>query len=208
MRKPIGAVAADLHLSKCAWVKHPGLEGDSYYSFEQISDYCIKENISPLLLAGDVLDKTRPDATTIAKTNSIITKLRNAAIEIYYVQGQHELDRVQPWLSAISTWPQHIHRSSHKLMSCGLYVYGFDWTPADAVQAEFETIPSNTDILISHQVWLDLMGPHIGGAECKFADVPHVRALITGDFHRHMTMDVLNRDRQNKIGRASCRERV
>jgi hypothetical protein len=187
----LAVVTADTHLAQRSWVKHPGLEGDAYYGLAQVVDYCILRGL-PLILAGDVFDKQRPDPTTIARTVAQLTRMQKAGLKVYDIQGQHELDRNQPWLQAISEWPIHVDKVAFQIGA--IKFYGIDWQPADTIQEEFAKIPSDTDVLIAHQVWRDLMGPRIGESECQFADVPHVKVIATGDFHRHMWMPAKNRN--------------
>lgn len=188
----IVAITADLHLAQRAWTRHPGLEGDSYYGLQQIVDYCLKNELE-LIMAGDVFDKTRPDPGTIWHTRKQLERMHDKYLGVYAIQGQHELDRKAPWLLSLSSWTKHIHRQQI-LIGDNIKCYGLDWTPADLVQQEFAAIPKDTNILIAHQVWRDLMGPRIGDAECSFADVPNVEMIVTGDYHRHLKMKSHNRD--------------
>jgi hypothetical protein len=195
MSTPIAVVSADTHLAQRAWTKHPGLAGDSYYGLEQLVDYCTAHELD-LILAGDVFDKTRPDPTTIFNMRRSLDRMERQSLDVHYIQGQHELDRENPWINAVSWWPSHQHRKAFTIKE--VRFYGLDWTPADKVQEEFGQVPEGTDVFVGHQVWLDLMGPRIGESECKFADVPHVKMIVTGDFHRHQRLYMLN---SNPIGR-------
>lgn len=183
---PIAVLSADTHLAPRAWAKHPGLAGDSYYGFQQLGDYCTAHDLD-LVLAGDVFDKTRPDPTTIWQMRTQLDRMERQNLNVYYIQGQHELDRDHPWIHSVSWWPEHVNRKQFEL-GPGIKAYGLDWTPADSVKDEFQKIPADTDLFIAHQVWRDLMGPRIGESECEFADVPHVRMILTGDFHRHQRL--------------------
>jgi hypothetical protein len=190
MREPIAVVTSDTHLSPRAWLKHPGICGDSYYSFAQITDYCIRHEL-PLILAGDVFDKQRPDPTTVYETNKQLNTLAAANLSVLFVQGQHELDRALPWLNAINLSPIHIDRRSYVLD--GINLYGIDWQPGDVIGGILDAVPENTDVVIAHQVWKDLMGNRSGDCECRFCDVPHARMLITGDFHSHLLLACTNK---------------
>lgn len=189
MPKPIAVIAADTHLAPRAWASHPGISGDAYYSFKQIIDFCWESEL-PLILAGDVFDKTRIDPATISSTRILIERMRKMDRRIHYIQGQHELDRIDPWLNAISDWPRHIHAQTAHIS--GINLYGLDWTPADQVKEEFDKLPPTTDLLVAHQVWKDLMGRNIGDAECSFSDVPFVHMIATGDYHRHLNFIATN----------------
>src|SRR5262249_6426373 len=110
---------------------------------------------------------------------------------LYFVQGQHELDRTTPWLNAINTWPIHVNDSLFKIDN--LLFYGIDWQPGDVIGPILDNVPANTDIVVAHQVWKDIMGNRSGDCECRFCDVSNARMLITGDFHSHVVMDATNK---------------
>jgi hypothetical protein len=191
MSNPIAALSADLHQAPRAWAKHPGLAGDSYYGLQQIVDYCTTQELDAVL-AGDLFDKTRPDPMTIFHMRTQLDRMERQNLAVHYIQGQHELDREHPWLNSVSWWPEHQHKKLFQV--AGINFWGLDWTPADQVKDEFDKIPVGTDVLVAHQVWRDLMGPRIGESECAFADVPRARMILTGDFHRHLTLETINKD--------------
>ncbi len=181
---PIAVITSDTHLAQRAWARYPDLAGDAYFSFSQVIDHCVAYNL-PLVLAGDVFDKTRPDPITIYETRKQLERLDFACLDLFYIQGQHELDRKQPWLSAIAEFPKHIHKKSVTL-SRGPTIFGIDWTSAAEIKKILKDVPV-VDILIMHQVWSDFMS--IGGiaVECSFSDIKKdIPMLITGDFHKHM----------------------
>ena len=175
---PVFVFCADTHLVDGAWSSRSAIYGDSYYSFEQIVDYCI-ENKLPLILGGDVLEKKSNSARPIAKLFEGLSRMRDSQVPVYYIQGNHEFDRNAPWLSA-HEWPIYMHEASFDIN--GVKVCGFDWLPRGEIQEAFTRVPANTDILITHQVWKDLMG-NVGRPECELTDVHHVQTVLAGDFH-------------------------
>lgn len=182
--QPLFVFCADLHLEDGAWSSRPGIYGDAYYSFEQIVDYCIEHKL-PLILGGDILEKKQNLARPIAKLCHGLTRMQNANVLAYYIQGNHEFDRNAPWLS-VHPWPIHLHDTG--VMFGDFNVYGLDWHPKGEIQEAFQTlVPEDTDILITHQVWKDFMG-EIGRTECELTDVHHARVVLAGDFH--VTKDV------------------
>jgi hypothetical protein len=192
MPEAIAVLSADTHLAQRSWAKHPGLMGDSYYGLKQLVDYCTAAELD-LVLAGDVFDKNRPDSLTIWHTRTQIDRMERQDLSVYFQNGQHDLVNTgESWLNAISWWSEHIHQKQFDLG--GIVAYGLDWTPADQIKQEFDKIPTSTDLLIAHQVWRDLMGPRIGESECAFADVPVVKMILTGDFHRHLKLEASNKD--------------
>lgn len=182
----IAVVAADTHLAPCAWTSRPSIHGDSYFALQQIIDTCIKFKV-PLILAGDVFDKTRPDSLTISHARQAIQRMQLLGLPIYFIQGQHERDVNCPWLNSISDWPIHIHKREHILFANSensISLYGIDWTPANRIANEIENIPANANIVIMHQVWKEFMGSKCANTECSFDQLPdNYKLFITGDYH-------------------------
>jgi len=185
--EPLFVFAADLHLEDGAWSTRPGIYGDSYYSFEQIVDYCIEHDL-PMIMGGDVLEKKSNSARPIAKLCEGLSRMQHRGVPVYYIQGNHEYDRNAPWLS-VHPWPIYMHEKSFDIS--GVKVCGFDWLPRGDIQEAFTRLPTNTDILITHQVWKDFMG-NIGRSECELTDVHHVQTVLAGDFHVTKTAESTN----------------
>jgi hypothetical protein len=176
--RPLFVFCADLHLEDGAWTSRLNIYGDAYYSFQQIVDYCVQERL-PLILGGDVLEKKNNAARPIAKLCESLSRMQEAGLAVYYIQGNHEYDRNAPWLS-VHSWPAHIHKKTVEF--AGVKVYGLDWLPRGDVQAAFKDVPPDTKILITHQVWKDFMGS-VGRTECELTDVHHAQTVLAGDFH-------------------------
>jgi hypothetical protein len=175
---PLFVFCADLHLVDGAWSSRPAIYGDSYYSFDQIVDYCINHKL-PMIMGGDILEKKQNLARPIAKLCAGLSRMQAAEVPVYYIQGNHEYDRNAPWLS-VHEWPIHIHRMPWLVR--GAKVYGLDWLPRGEIQEAFKEVPADTEILITHQVWKDLMG-NVGRPECELTDVHHAQTVLAGDFH-------------------------
>ena len=175
---PLFVFCADTHLADGAWTSRPAIYGDAYYSLQQIIDYCISANL-PLVIGGDVLDVKRNYATPVQQLCAQMERMSDANLPVWYIQGQHELDRSVTWMS-VHPWPQHVNKRTFTIGSVELY--GIDWLPRNDIQAAFKEVPPDTDILITHQVWQNLM-KNIGRPECALSDVHHVRTVLTGDFH-------------------------
>ena len=169
---------ADTHLADGAWTSRPAIYGDSYYSLQQIVDYCVAAKL-PLVIGGDVLDVKRNYATPVQKLCAQMDRMAAAQLPVWYIQGQHELDRSVTWMS-VHPWPKHVNKQSFTIGDVKLY--GIDWLPRNDIQAAFKEVPPDTDILITHQVWHNLM-KNIGRPECSLADVHNVTTVLTGDFH-------------------------
>ena len=169
---------ADLHLADGAWTSRPGIYGDSYYSLAQIVDYCVKHKL-PMVMGGDVLDVKKNLARPVQQLYLQMSRMAAANLPVYYIQGQHELDRHVTWLS-VHPWPVNANKMSFEI--AGVKLYGIDWLPRGEIQEAFAQVPPTTDVLICHQVWKDLM-KNIGRPECHLSDVHHVKFVLSGDFH-------------------------
>lgn len=179
--------ASDLHLCDRLWVGRPGIFGDAYFSFEQIVDHCVSQSL-PLVLGGDVLDKERNFARPIHVLCQQVERMAKANLPVYFTQGQHERNYEVTWLG-VHPWPQHVHKKQFDIDGCK--VYALDWCPRNEIQTELAAVPPDTDILVCHQVWKDLMG-NVGRPECTIADIHHVRDVLTGDFHVTTIVEGLN----------------
>jgi len=169
---------ADLHLADGAWASRPEIFGDSYYSFEQIVDFCLQARL-PMVVGGDVLDVKKNWARPISVLCGQMDRMAAAQLPVYFIQGQHELDRVMPWM-CVHPWPQHVNKKLFEID--GLKLYGLDWLPRGEIQTAFAEVPPDTDVLVTHQVWQNFM-KNIGRPECAISDVHHVRNVLSGDFH-------------------------
>lgn len=196
MATPTSVLTADLHSAQRAWIKHPTLEGDAYYGFQQIVDYCTANELE-LVIAGDIFDKTRPDPLTIYHMRKQLERMERQNLSVYYNQGQHEFDRNKTWMESVSWWPEHIHRKVFQLGD--IVAYGIDWTASTSIQEEFDRVLLDTQLLVMHQVWRDLMGPRIGDAECSFSEVPYADILLTGDFHQSLSLTTMNKSKKDML---------
>ena len=186
--RPLFVFAADTHLQPCAWVKHPELRGDAYCSFAQIVDYCCAHNLN-LVLGGDIFDKHRPDPDSVQFLLQQAERLRSNDHVLMFVQGDHDYQATTPW-TAIGRHAVSLHQL---VCAAGSFnVYGLDWASRDRLGAALATIPANTDILVMHEAWEELQG--IGQTEGRIADIPHVKVLLTGDYHVALRKDVQTPD--------------
>lgn len=173
------AFTADWHLAPCAWKRSKLGAGDSYEAIKFVVEYCIGHSL-PLVAAGDLLDQTvQPDAQTIDVLCECMSKMQEAGLPVYYIQGQHEKSN-PPWLS-VHAWPKHINQVK---MSGWPLAAAFDWQPRQQLKETLASI-TNKKILIMHQVWQEFVGfEH--AYEASFSDIPDcVEYLFTGDHHKH-----------------------
>lgn len=176
-------VTSDLHLSPRIW-RHRNILQDSYFAWECICDFAQSENVDCVVLAGDVLDKQANNSESIIQLIKGLERLEDAGIPVLVVQGQHEYQK-DPWVSlSRAVW---INDDIHTLR--GWNIGGSDFK----AQAEFQdflksSVATESDVLVCHQVWKDLMG-EVAVTQGSFEDVPsNVQLLITGDFHEHLKL--------------------
>lgn len=177
---PLFFYASDLHMARSAWVDRPTLQGDANCSLEQIVSTCIAQQL-PLVLGGDDVDQHRPPAEVVAMLCRQLDRMEAAQLPIYYIQGQHGLDRVAPWLS-VHPWPVHIN--GRMVNIGGVNIYGLDWYPRGQLQRHLATIPPSANILLTHIVWEEYMGTN-AVTDGSQLEVPYVQMILTGDFHQH-----------------------
>jgi hypothetical protein len=149
---------------------------------------------------GDITDVRHPDAETVGYLMDIIDDLVKNGINFYFLQGQHELNRVRPWASC--------HRRAICLNRLALQVnnirfYGIDFQPMGELQDELAKLPTSTDVLLAHQVWKERMGglrtAENRPSEGAFAEIPIVKMVISGDFHAHKMTKHKGKDGQELL---------
>ena len=184
--QPLAWVLSDLHVrnNDRIWVNRADLLGDTSFALEQASAL-IREQPLPVLLAGDNFETKLQRADAIAMMRQFIDTVRETGQPLWFVDGQHDLS-VPPLMQAISDWPQHAHK---QVITLGqVAIYGLDYQPVDTVAIELKAIPEQTDVLLTHQVWKDLMGEKAGIASLH--DVASVQLVISGDYHHEKFMTV------------------
>lgn len=192
MKTPLAVLTADCHLQDRAWANYRELRGDALFGFEQLVDIALEREL-PLIAAGDLLDRPRNDSRVPDFLRRQLSRLARAKLPFYYIQGQDTHDRQvgTPWASAVSSWAKHIHGRTVEL--AGTRVYGLDWQPRHELPAALAGIPADTEVLVMHQVTLQLMRLNY---ELDVAQVPHASVLVVGDYHEQVVKKVHGNDGQ------------
>jgi len=186
-KNPVAVVASDTHLQEAAW-RGRSIRGDAYHSFRQIVDYCLRKRL-PLILAGDVLDTHANEPGPIVFLAAELARLFREDLTVYHIQGQHEGDGNNPWMSvAQSSLVTHLHRQRVRLGD--LWLYGLDYQSSGKLQEELQRIPKQTDILIAHQGWAEIAGTLLS-PQGALSEVPVVSTVVTGDYHKTEILDQL-----------------
>jgi len=174
---------ADCHLSRLIWNKRPTLVGDSWLAFTALVDHCVQQR-APLLIGGDLFDKTQPDSASVVMFSRAMDRMQQAGLPVWFTQGQHE-NATPPWASC-HPHPRHAHGQLFELPGVHGKFYGLDWQPLGKAKDALRAVPPEATWLLCHQVWLEHMGDHITTPECSIADVPEsVTCVLTGDYHVH-----------------------
>lgn len=163
---------------------------DTFFAFTQLIDTAIQHKI-PVFGAGDLLDKQSNRAETVVFLAKELRRLAEHDLLFYYTQGQHEFD-VVPWLE-IADNAVYCHKKSVRLGD-KYTLYGLDWQPHGKLQEELAAIPSQSSILLCHQVWSDWMGT-VASPQGEMAQIPgHIKYVFTGDLHQWRLEKTKNAD--------------
>ena len=182
-------VTSDLHLSTRIWTNR-NITQDSYYAWSQIVESAIAQDVSAVILAGDLLDKQTNTSEPVNELAKGLRLLVKHGIEIYFNQGQHEMQKY-PWVQAVC--PEAVHLHDRSVDIGGLVFTGSDYRNTES----FQEFLASADVLVCHQVWQEFMGG-VAATQGSFRDIPmNIQLLITGDYHRSISrndkgLDVLS----------------
>lgn len=172
---------------------------DSRFALRQSLRLAKKNEVDYLFFVGDNADRQKNRSSPIIDLLNVVrdAKLSDQDIDTLFIQGQHDMDD-PPWLA--SSGAKHMHKSSIELD--GKLIYGLDFLPAERLQEELKEIPKDAYMLVCHQVWSEWMGD-IASPQGSFADIPHVKQVVTGDLHQ--TCIETHRNKQgHKMKVVSC----
>lgn len=180
-KTPLALVSADWHVRKAdrVWYRRDEIYGDTGYALSQIGDIAGTHNTPAVILAGDIFDLKLQQSDALRTMRLILDRFEQQSREVYFVEGQHERS-TPPLLSAMHTWPKHLHK--HTEVLGGLRFYGLDYCNPSDVEAELKAVPDDTDVLVTHQVWKNFLGDKHGDAWFRW--VNGTRLIISGDYHR------------------------
>lgn len=174
----VAVFASDLHLQELAWVNHTTLAWDACLAFHFLVDLANKYQ-SPLLVAGDLLDRPTPSAIVAQQLMSGLLRLKNQFI---YVRGDHD----GPWpgwpLAVSGGLPEDrvVELPGLVALRGGLRVTGAPWTPDADVPARLADLPE-AEVVLLHQPLCEFADFE---ATLSVEDLPASHKLyIVGDIH-------------------------
>lgn len=171
--------SADTHLVEQVWKGRP-IYNDTFVALRQLVDLA-KSKQAKLVLGGDVFDTPRPPSMSFRVLQWASETLDEAGCgPLYLISGNH--DAAEPdWAGAIYA----ASNLDHTLEDIdGILVYGLNYTHRDDVDAELDTIPEATDVVVMHQL-LDMAIP-LEGVWNMLASQTHNRGVelfLLGDYH-------------------------
>ena len=144
----------------------------------------------PIIAAGDLIDRQVNEQEPIEFLRMQMDRLQANKVPFYFVQGQHELQN-RPWMY-VHKWPDWLDYrkfEENPILALGCMplgnrtVQGFDWHPSADMEKCMGIVSDTTDVLVMHQV-SELMGS-VRVPELSFAQIPHAKVLVIGDYHVH-----------------------
>jgi exonuclease SbcD len=154
---------ADVHLDsplKSLALRNPDLrdrlQTASRAAFCKIIQTCIDEEVSALLISGDLFDGGERSAKTAAFLLSELDRLGEANVEVFYIKGNHDADN--PNVGNIE-FPNNVHvfdgrGGSKQLLDTNIYIHGVSFSGSKAPESllsKFKTpIPNATNIAMLH----------------------------------------------------------
>jgi len=187
----IFAAISDLHIKPDLKIWHTQqAKNDFILSCKQLEKIIAENNISTLLIAGDIFDSPKISSDCLYNIyKHLFRPVRNLGCDIYYISGQH--DNVSPpWLSVFPD----INYVNEKRFKIGSWTaYGLDY------KSEPREIITNLHdpILLTHQVWSDFIPQGL----CSSSDIPEdVKLVLSGDFHQFKIIELYNNRKLVSIG--------
>lgn len=96
------AATADLHLGRKSTQVPSGFQASTKTVLRKITEFCIREDVDVLLLAGDVIDRENRFFEAYEPLRNALTELTAAGITIYLVAGNHDFDSLPGFLKALN----------------------------------------------------------------------------------------------------------
>lgn len=178
------AFAADLHLRRFMWRSRRDMDGDSFRALESMMYSILGRWVQSgdkelhVILGGDVFDEKRVDGSTLQAFTKFVDTLYEQGVEVYFIQGNHDLDAVEAVASIQGA--THIHKEM--VVLDGRKVYGLDWQCKSDLPVRLSEVPE-CDILVLHQMFEHLV--HFEAAADLDLDAVPLTAknVLVGDVH-------------------------
>lgn len=180
--KPVAVISSDWHVALNAWKKHPSIKGDAEFSLKQIVDIASHLGV-PLIGAGDLFDVKNPDSYSVSSAAYHMARMHSLGLPVYYVQGQHEMS--DPTWMSLFPGCENVHNVHFKIGDISFF--GYDYFLPKSSEDSYERF-NKADILVTHQVWSELIPRHGQSFCCSYEQVAQAhnyKAIVSGDYHSH-----------------------
>lgn len=173
---------------------HAGVHNNSDYwlninklLFDEIIDYCIKENINDIIHLGDLFDSRKSlNVKTLNKVVDIVKKISENKINLYLILGNHDI------FYNNSLYPNSL--ASFKNIP---YVNIIDkpyYYNKDIILSPWQTIPDiPSKYLLSHLEIngfpMNTSGSEFSGGRISISDLSDFEQVYSGHFHTYSTKE-------------------
>jgi exonuclease SbcD len=178
-------------------------EEDIYEIFEEAIDKSIEEHAEIIILAGDIFHTPRPSGASIIKLANQLKKLKEMAIPVYFILGEHDINRMQdvPVPYVFHNLRLAIRLKENQPIRYGnITIFGFDKerkTNIESLLQQFKTTEqlakqqkgadgakNNKNILVLHQGLADF---NRFAGELNSTDLPKgIDYYAMGHYHDHI----------------------
>jgi DNA repair exonuclease SbcCD nuclease subunit len=131
----------------------PERRADFLAAFRRVVADAIADDVDAVVHAGDLFHDRRPALADIHGTIEVLRELRDAAIPLYAVVGNHERTRGQQWLDLFETLGLATRLGREPRLVGDVALYGLDFVPRsrrDSLDYEFEPHDAEHAALVTH----------------------------------------------------------
>ncbi len=193
---------ADLHLCKNIWTHRKDIAGDSVQAFRDIAESIIekisscnhplKRGKADLILAGDIFDKKTIDGFTLRHYDETIWLLKNAGVQVYFIQGNHDKNEIPLPNAAMNENVHHLGGLPTSNID-GKRILGLDWAPRAELIELMNSYTEDIDLLVLHTAFEHLLSFE-GAYSLSIDDIPaNFKNVFVGDIHITNISDLPNR---------------
>ena len=176
---------ADLHLEGYPWTRREEFYGDPFNALASALQVILNDSIVPdsdkaVFLSGDITNKKAIEDDTAMHLQNFVHTLIRAGIQVYYVNGNHDMSaRTQTGHVGVFGG---IHIHEQHLQVGDFTVYGLDWLPRNILKEKLESVPG-CDVLFLHCAFKHLLSFE-GAFDLDMEDLPkHLTNVFVGDVH-------------------------
>ncbi|SDW06745.1 metallophosphoesterase family protein [Roseicitreum antarcticum] len=173
---------ADVHLDsplRSLALRNSGLRDTiaaaSRSAFSRLVDLAISEEVSAILIAGDLFDGKERSARTGAFLMAELDRIGDAGIRVFYIKGNHDAENP---ITGTLDLPAHVHvfdaRGGREQLADGVWIHGVSFAdrhaPDNLVRRFKAPVPGAVNIALLHSSLGGAVGHDIY-APCSVADL-------------------------------------